>query len=542
MDSAAAYSMVLPDDGGARWPADCAFAARVVVDRSSGRYTVKIWSVSGSGTAHVDFGDGTSQDLALPTTPSPDYSPAVSHEYAADGEYVLVMTGLVEIVEIHGGAYIDQVSDPTSALADLPWVSCSLLRGFATRYPPMGSIVLNGVRNLYRQAGTYTNPASGFRRIVVQGVAGKTLQFSSGSVNNYAALNMLALEEFYAPGVVGFDSAALLAYRPPFAGLPNLKVLYLPDITAIPCVSFVSPDAVDVRVYVGRLTSVNAAAFTNRRPDGTRYVSGSAGCAPSASACRAELFCKNASSEILALGFPFGADYLKCHCTDMTFDSLGYRFRESDGRRYDPENGQLVNDDFEYVDEAGHLVKYHEGLARWITCDEYGFYVDGDDLPIDPVTGFWIDREGHVCDAHGRKCDTLGNLVAYKYWNPGSADDSMQPVWYADDGYGEPDDYRNVAVAEYGPFWQYVVDRLGGKVTARGNVNLGDGMYGSGDPRADMWYENVLTDDGYFDYYDAKGFLRARERSYEDGGEVYSVVYDGAKEWHLELYSGGEGG
>ena len=78
-------------------------------------------------------------------------------------------------------------------------------------------------------------------------------------------------------------------------------------------------------------------------------------------------------------------------------------------------------------------------------------------------------------------------------------------------------------------------------MAARGNVNLGNGMYVPGDPRAYMWYENVLTDDGYFDYYDAKGFLRARERSYDDGGAVYSVVYDGGREWHLELYSSGEG-
>lgn len=153
-----------------------------------------------------------------------------------------------------------------------------------------------------------------------------------------------------------------------------------------------------------------------------------------------------------------------------------------------------------------------------------------------------------MCDAYGRKCDTLGNLVGYKYWNPGSVDDSMQAAWYADDDRGEPGDYAGVSTADYGPYWQYVVDRLGGKVARRGNVNLGNGTYEDDDPRCDMWSESVLTDDvvltedGYIDYYDARGFLRARERSYEDGGAVYSVVYDGDREWHLELYSSGEGG
>jgi hypothetical protein len=495
--------MVLPDEGGARWPTDCAFAARVVVDRSSGRYTVKLWSVSGSGTAHVDFGDGTSQDLALPTPASPDYSPAASHEYAADGEYVLVMTGTVEIVEIHGGAYADQVSDPTSALADLPWVSCSLLRGFATRYPPMGSIVLNGVRDLYRQAGTYTNPASGFRRIVVQGVVGRTIQFSaSGSVNNYAALNMLATEEFYAPGAVGIAAVSgSLEYRPPFAGLPNLKVLYLPDVTTIPCVSFVSPDATDIKVYVGRLTSVNAAAFTNRRSDGTRYVSGSVGCAPSASACRVELFCKNTSSEMIALGFPFGAEYLKCHCTDMTFDSLGYRFR-ADGRRYDPDSGQLVDDDFRYVNEAGHLIQYHEGRGQWFPCDEYGFYVDENDRPIDLDTGFWIDRSGHVCDEHGRACDTLGHLVAKNGWD-GTA-------WVA-------------ATADQ---W-FVVDEVGTiletrvKWTSEMEDYPWDGLF-------------AVEDADVVEWFDEMGFFRQRRMGPDYGYAHYVVRYDGDKNWVLE--------
>jgi hypothetical protein len=517
--------MVLPDEGGARWPADCALAVRVYPRTSIGisRNVLRLYALSGSGTAHVDWGDGTSDDVALPGS--------AAHTYASSGTYVAMVTGDVTDARLSDGQ-VGGAPDLDSAQMDVLRMTCPVPAGGFYHMPPTGLLVSVGVRDWYRSSGGWPS------RLVVQGVSG-TLRFNAYMFQTTVFTGNLS--EFYAPSVTGFSAISgtgnLTSSRSPFAGCGSLTVLYLPSVASIPFSCFVSPDASGVKVYVGRLTSANAQAFTNRSPsDGSAIVSGNP-----ASPCRAELFCKNTSSEIVALGFPFGAEYLKCHCTDMTFDSLGYRFR-ADGRRYDPENGQLVNDDFRYVNEAGHLVKYHEGLAQWLPCDEYGFYVDDDDLPIDPVTGFWIDREGHVCDAHGRKCDTLGNLVDYKYWNPGSVDDSMQPAWYADDNYGEPGNYMNGTVAEYGPYWQYVVDRLGGKVAARGNVNLDNGLYESDDPRCDMWSDGVLTDDGYIDYYDAKGFLRARERSYEDGGAVYSVVYDGGREWHLELYSSGEGG
>lgn len=513
MDSAAAYSMALPDEGAARWTADCAFACTLRSTMLDSYFSAKF---GGSGTIEVDYGDGTVEELQLPAS-------ITSRAYPS-GSYLFTVRGPVETVQTFSGMVEAVWRAPAPAVSE--YGSWPYRAGLDTFVCDADSVM-------------FPPKSISPRRVILRGLSrsGWIPRSTANPGSRSATIPGPQLEEFYAPLLPGsgfmFDTADASYNQPPFAQSPNLRVVYIPSVTEIPFQCFVSPSARGVKVYVGRLTSVRSDAFRNQGPYQIYDVP--------LGGCDVELFCKNTSSEMIALGFPFGADYLKCHCTDVTFDSLGYRFRESDGRRYDPANGQLVNDDFKYVDEAGHLVKYHEGLARWLPCDEHGFYVDGDDLPIDPVTGFWIDREGHVCDEYGRKCDTLGNLVAYRYWNPDSADDSMQPVWYADDSYGVPDDYRNVEAAEYGPFWQYVVDRLGGKVAARGNVNLGNGMYVPGDPRADMWYENVLTDDGYFDYYDAKGFLRARERSYEDGGAVYSVVYDGGREWHLELYSSGEG-
>lgn len=537
MDSAAAYSMTLPDEGSAAWDG-IAFAGRAVVSISGRRYSFEVFSVSGSGDVVFDFGDGETHTVTFPSGTTKldgdvvnDYStPLFRHEYAADGVYEIRVTGNLSSIGLTGKhrppgntdsySTAHSVVDETSALHEILYMPQKPEKFDMIGWWSVDTAVVDSDRLPwqlpwfeYSSGGGFTEPyyVSGPRRLVMRNLRdGKPLEqvFSSA----FPTIGLYMLEEFWAPSLSGFDDVETgFDYtNPPFGFCDNMKLLYLPSLTRIMEQLFVSPRAEGVKIYVGRLTFVRATAFgcdnfiTNFVPPGRGKV---------------ELFCGNTRQEILNLGFPFGAAYLKCHCTDVTFDNEGKFWRDSDGRS----------------------VKYHEGLAAWLPCDEHGFYVDGDDLPFDPETGFWIDRERHVCDVYGRKCDTLGNLVAYRYWNPGSADDPAQPVWFVDDEHGNPGAYPYVMPAEYGPYWQYVVDRIGGKVTRRGNVNLGDGTYGSGDPRAGMWCENVLTD-GYIDYYDAKGFLRARERGPEDGGGVYAVVYDGGMKWHLESYSVGEGG
>lgn len=561
MDSAAAYSTTLPDEGAAAWDG-VAFAGRAVVSAADGRYSFEVFSVSGSGDVVFDFGDGETHTVTFPSgTTKLDgevvddrSTPLFRHEYAADGVYEIRVTGDLTSIGLTGKhrpsgsantySTAHSVVDETAALHEILHMPQKPEKFDMIGWWSVDTAVVDSDRLTWQlpwfeysgSSVTEMYGVSGPRKLVMRNLR-DARPFDSIPMFYWPTVALYMLEEFWAPSVRGFGDVAHAAgytTTTPFGFCDNLKLLYLPSLTSIATRMFVSAAAEGVKIYVGRLTSVHAEAFgSDNSSHMPTFVT--------AGHCKAELFCGNERQEVLNMGFPFGASYLKCHCTDVTFDNEGRFWRNSDGRRVDSQ-GRLVDDQGRFVDEAGHLIKYHEDLARWITCDEHGFYVDDDDLPIDPVTGFWVDREGHVCDTHGRKCDTLGNLVAYRYWNPGSVDDSMQSAWYADDNYGEPGDYRNVTVAEYGPYWQYVVDRLGGKVAARGNVNLGNGLYESGDPRADMWYENVLTEDGYIDYYDAKGFLRARERSYEDGGAVYSVVYDGGRGWHLELYSSGEGG
>ena len=540
MDSAAAYSMTLPDEGAAAWDG-IAFAGRAVVSIADRRYSFEVFSVSGGGDVVFDFGDGETHTVTFPSgTTKLDgevvdnhSTPLFRHEYAADGVYEIRVTGDLSSIGLTGKhrpsgntdpySTAHSVVDETSALHEILHMPQRPERFDMIGWWSVDTAVVDSDRMTWQlpwfeySGGTVTEryDVSGPRRLVMRNLRDEK-PFDSLPYYYWPSLGLYWLEEFWAPSLLGFGATGVSAdvvSITPFGFCDNLKLLYLPSLARIAARMFVSSRAEGVKIYVGRLTSVHAEAFGSDNLDFIpNFVS--------AGHCRAELFCGNTRQEILNLGFPFGAAYLKCHCTDVTFDNEGRFWRDSDGRR----------------------VKYHEGLAAWLPCDEHGFYVDDDDLPIDPDTGFWIDRERHVCDVYGRKCDTLGNLVAYRYWNPGSADDPAQPVWFVDDENGDPCAYPLAVPAEYGPYWQYVVDRLGGRVIRRGNVNLGNGVYGPGDPRAGMWCENVPTDDGYIDYYDAKGFLRARERGPEDGGGVYAVVYDGDRKWHLESYSRGEGG
>ena len=535
MDSAAAYSMTLPDEGAAAW-GGVAFAGRALVSIADGRYSFEVFSVSGSGDVVFDFGDGETRTVTFPSGTKKldgevvdDYStPLFRHEYAADGVYEIRVTGDLSSIGLtgkhrppgntHPYSTAHSVVDETSALHEILHMpqrpeKFDMIGWWSVDTAVVDSDMLTWQLPWFEYSGdsvTELYDVSGPRRLVMRNLRGIRI-LADLSYTGFPSIGLYMLEEFWAPSLSGFGNkvGSESNSTPPFGFCDNMKLLYLPSLTKIVARMFVSSRAEGVKIYAGRLTSVHAEAFGSDNSSAMpEFVSTGHG--------KVELFCGNTRQEILNLGFPFGAAYLKCHCTDITFDNEGRFWRNSDGRR----------------------VRYHEDLAAWLPCDEYGFYVDENDLPVDPVTGFWIDREGHVCDAYGRKCDTLGSLVAYRYWNPGSVGDSMQPVWCADDSNGDPVDYANATGGEYGPYWQYVVDRLGGKVTRRGNVNLGDGVYGPGDPRADMWCENVVTDDGYIDYYDAKGFLRARE----GGGEVYSVAYDGGRKWHLEAYSTGEGG
>ena len=497
MDSAAAYSMVLPDEGGARWPADCALAVRVYPRTSVAisRNVLRLYALSGSGTAHVDWGDGTSDDVALPGS--------AAHAYASSGTYVATVTGDVTDVRLSDGQVIG-ATDLDSAQMDVLRMTCPVPANGFYHMPPTGLLVSVGVRDWYRSSGGWPS------RLVVQGVS-STLRFNAYMFQTTVFAG--GLSEFYAPSVTGFSAisgtGSMNSSRSPFAGCGSLTVLYLPSVASIPFSCFVSPDAGGVKVYVGRLTSANAQAFTNRSPsNGSAIVSGNP-----ASPCRAELFCENTSSEIIALGFPFGAEYLKCHCTDMTFDSLGYRFREPDGRRYDPANGQLVNDDFRYVDEAGHLIQYHEGRGQWLPCDEYGFYVDENDRPIDIDTGFWIDRSGHVCDEYGRACDTLGHLVAKSGWDGTAWVTATDDQWFVVDEVG--------TILETRVKW-----------TSEAEDYPWNGLF-------------AVEDTDVVEWFDELGFFRQRRMGQDYGYAHYVVRYDGDRNWVLEpLYpeEPGEGG
>ena len=497
MDSAAAYSMVLPDEGGARWPADCALAVRVYprISIAISRNVLRLYALSGSGTAHVDWGDGTSDDVALPGS--------AAHAYASSGTYVAMVTGDVTDVRLSDGQVIG-ATDLDSAQMDVLRMTCPVPANGFYHMPPTGLLVSVGVRDWYRSSGGWPS------RLVVQGVS-STLRFNAYMFQTTVFAG--GLSEFYAPSVTGFSAisgtGSMNSSRSPFAGCGSLTVLYLPSVASIPFSCFVSPDAGGVKVYVGRLTSANAQAFTNRSPsNGSAIVSGNP-----ASPCRAELFCKNTSSEIIALGFPFGAEYLKCHCTDMTFDSLGYRFREPDGRRYDPANGQLVNDDFRYVDEAGHLIQYHEGRGQWLPCDEYGFYVDENDRPIDIDTGFWIDRSGHVCDEYGRACDTLGHLVAKSGWDGTAWVTATDDQWFVVDEVG--------TILETRVKW-----------TSEAEDYPWNGLF-------------AVEDTDVVEWFDELGFFRQRRMGQDYGYAHYVVRYDGDRNWVLEpLYpeEPGEGG
>lgn len=479
MDSAAAYSMTLPDEGAARWAADCALAAvvRPYVGVGAPRNVFRIHSMSGTGTARVSWGDGTSADVPLPGS--------ASHEYSSSGSFLVTVTGSVSDVRLSDGQAVG-ATELDAAPRDVLRITCPIPTLALPHMPETGLLVAFGVNVWYRHAsGGYP------KRIVLRAVSGSLRLENSVS---YSPVFNFGLEEFYAPGATGFSGhpyGSLGQYRPPFGGCASLKVLYLPSITTIPFVSFVSPSAVGVKVYVGRLTSVNASAFSNSA--GT--ISG-----PSASGCRAELFCQNTETEARNLGFPFGAAYLKCHCTDATFDSDGWYYR-ADGRRVDSD-GRLRDDQGRFVNEAGHLIKFHEGLNRWILCDQYGFYVDEDDRPIDPVTGFWIDRSGHVCDEYGRKCDTLGNLV------------SEERYWTGADGWVE-------CAGE-----QAEVDRIGtlvGEVRSQEMADPSDPAYG------------LYTDQNGNYFYDGDGYLRLVSAEVAGAADRAPVVYDGDRAWHVDV-------
>ena len=327
MDSAAAYSIALPDEGAARWTVDCAFACALRSTMLDSYFSAKF---GGSGTIEVDYGDGTVEELQLPAS-------ITSRAYPS-GSYLFTVRGPVETVQTFSGMVEAVWRAPAPAVSE--YGSWPYRAGLDTFVCDADSVM-------------FPPKSISPRRVILRGLSrsGWIPRSTANPGSRSATIPGPQLEGFYAPLLPGsgfmFDTADASYNQPPFAQSPNLRVVYIPSVTEIPFQCFVSPSARGVKVYVGRLTSVRSDAFRNQGPYQIYDVP--------LGGCDVELFCKNTSSEMIALGFPFGADYQKCHCTDVTFDSLGYQFRESDGRRYDPANGQLVNDDFKYVDEAGHL-------------------------------------------------------------------------------------------------------------------------------------------------------------------------------------------
>lgn len=519
MDSAAAYSMTLPDEGGPE-RAGIPFAARVTVSVADGRYSFSAYAIGGSGTVTFDFGDGTTQDVTFPdgvTTlegeiVSDKSTPLVRHEYATDGTYVVKASGNLTRLDLAGHHQISGKTgmydtgnvavDETTALTALLRMSFMPTLNDMIGWATMETAVVESTSMTmqypwfdYDSNGniTFLYEPWGPKKIVMRGLSGPW-PFVAMGPSRMAMLALFNLEEFYAPHATAFDGAdgRSSLTRPVFGACDALKVLYLPNVTHLYSQQFVSPLATGLKLYVGKLVAANIMAF-GRDDAHSDFVS--------AGHCSLELFCKNTRQELLNIsGFPFGAAYLKCHCTDVTFDTDGKFWRNSDGKMVDAD-GNLVDGRGRRVDESGHLVQYNEKTGTYTWCDEYGFFVDGNDKPYDIYTGFWIDRDLHVCDEHGMKCDSLGTLL------------STTRVW---NGYWTELEENQVAELS---------DHLwtgNGTVRSRWQDDPDD-------PRYDLY--QAAGRDGYaYDYFDGSGYLNIREDS---DGNLFRVEYSGDRNWYL---------
>lgn len=538
MDSATAYSMTLPDEGSPSWDG-YAFVGRAVVSLADSLYTFSVFTLSGGGDVTFDFGDGTTQTVTFPagtTTLSGEIAddklqPYLKHEYAADGRYMIRVTGNLTGMTFAGHHMLGDSEpintsntniDRTSALHDIlhmpftPRMNDMLgMWGVNTLMFDATNMACQHALNDYDPStGEFTNTYQlpGPKKIIARG-AFSPWTFSAGGYDyrDVATFNVTGLEEFYAPNLLDFGGHTRVgsnneyARCPPFPMCSSLKLVYVPSMTKIASMMFVSPSATGVKIYTGRLSRINANAFG--------YTSGSSlPVFASYGQCNVELFCKNTRQEILNFSsYPFGASYLKCHCTDITFDNQGKFWRNSDGRRVDS-NGQLVNESGHPVDESGHLVKYDEASQSYVWCDEFDAFVDENDRPYDRATGFLLDRDGHVCDECGRKCDTLGNLISDRVWN-GEGWTYMIP---------------GVECAIITPTWAEREIRY-----KRDPADV------STDPRHGKYCTFDNAPEGYdMAYFDDNGYLRVLETS---AGDLYTIEYTGGKEWYPVLYVRGPG-
>lgn len=533
MDSAAAYSMTLPDEGSPSWDG-YAFVGRAVVSLADSLYTFSVFTLSGSGDVTFDFGDGTTQTVTFPagtTSLSGEIAndklqPYLKHEYAADGRYMIRVTGNLTGMTFAGHHRLGGDEPVNTSNTNIDWTS-ALHDILHMPFTPQMNDML-GLWNVDTLMFDATNMACqyvlndydpstgdinhiymlpGPKKIIARG-AFSQWTFSAGGYyyRGVALFSVTGLEEFYAPNLLDFGGLTRVgsyseSYRdPPFAACGNLKVVYVPSLTKIAHMLFVSPSATGVKIYTGRLGSIHANAFG--------YTSGSTLPWPASyGQCNVELFCRNTRQEILNFSsYPFGASYLKCHCTDITFDNQGKFWRNSDGRRVDS-NGQLVNESGHPVDESGHLVKYDEVSQSYVWCDEFDAFVDENDRPYDRATGFLLDRDGHVCDECGRKCDTLGNLLSERYWN---GEDWTYVSWGAECAVVTP----TWAEREIRYKWYSADD--------------------ADDPRHNKYYTVDNVPEGYdMAYFDDNGYLRVLETV---DGDLYTIEYTGGKEWYPVLY------
>lgn len=522
MDSAAAYGMMVPDDGGPRW-AGFPFVARCVVSHEDGRTRFSVFKIRGTGLLSFDFGDGSTLDFDCGPTESVHVgavvdgfvAPVVQHEYAEDGSFIVTVRGALSGIRLSSTAsdttnlHYPVVPDVNSLSVDTSSALHDVLRAAITigrhdmvamynvetavldpdvigwQYPILdgsGPVMENGPRRLIVRRWTRQD--------------GLTVAYYRTST-----LALLRLEEFYAPNINKFVQSEH-PYNPPFAVCDRLRLVYVPSMSAIASRRFVSPKARGVKLYVGRLTSIHQGAFGPYEGELSAAIDVDF---PLDMDERGdvELFCQNTRQEILNFpGYPFGAEYLKCHCTDITFDNEGRFWRNSDGRRVD-EYGQLVDDEGRFIDEAGHRIE-QDGNGEWRWVDPYGRWVDRLDRPIDLETGFLVDSDGHVCDEHGRKCDVLGRLLSGdRYWD------------------GEWKDAAGM---------QVVVDRTS---TVVGSPRLLVSDVGEQDPRLGTFRDSGT--DGYeYDYFDSDGYMRAREML---DGTLYSIEYPGDGSWYPVLLS-----
>lgn len=431
MYSAALSLATSPDTGSPKWEG-LSFVARARVSAADNRTTFSVFAIKGWGQVSFDMGDGTVHTYEV----GPDLlgdvvdgrrTPIFTHQYANDGDYLIKATGTITGLSLTGhlpnpdSGFAETVLDTefntfdsTSALHDILYMPFSPTPNDMSGWGSIDTAIIDGDRLAYDYPKFRIDPDTGViesldgsspgpRKVI----AARATAWDLNSIDScgFAPFAKPALEEFYAPCLTTFGEYVFA----PFGVSNNLRVVYIPKVTSIPGPGFVSPLAEGVAIYAGKLTGIAPDAFIYEEQFGY-----GPNLEPPLGQATVELFCLNTSTEIRAFnGYPFGAFYLKCHCTDLTFDTEDRYWRNSDGKRIDPGTMQLIDEEGRLINEDGQFIALNQLTGNYELCDEYGHIFGPDGRPYDPATGFWLNKYGHICDEQGRDCDVFGRLTAF---------------------------------------------------------------------------------------------------------------------------------